>query len=137
MMTRPYLGYVTHPITLISISFRLPFPIEKYNNDSWENVPSWRNAANFFRFLFAPFLNSVSRTNELLGCRRLHLPRPMAIHNTPQPLPSLCPNSNHSSSHTSHNNRNSRSNSRSNSNSSTLHLDQRALRAVTDGTRPI
>jgi hypothetical protein len=39
-MTRPYSGYVIHNITLISIFFRLPFPpfpIEKYNNDSWEN----------------------------------------------------------------------------------------------------
>ena len=28
MMTRPYLGYVIHDVTLISIFFRLPFPIK-------------------------------------------------------------------------------------------------------------
>ena len=28
MMTRPFSGYVIHYITLISIFFRLPFPIQ-------------------------------------------------------------------------------------------------------------
>jgi hypothetical protein len=54
---------------ILSSSIPLPFPIEKkYNNDSWENVPSRRNTVNFRRFLFTPFLHCVFRTDDLLCC---------------------------------------------------------------------
>lgn len=46
MMTRPYLGYVIHYVTLISIFFRLPFPIKNYNNTPGKNAP-WGLGAQY------------------------------------------------------------------------------------------
>lgn len=84
---------------------------------------------DFFRFLLAPLLNCLSRTDGRLSHRRRHLRRPMAIHSSRQRLPSLCPNSNLNSNHSSHNNRSSSLN--------LPHLDQRVRVVVTDYAQPI